>query len=650
MTKRNYKLINGRKALLSVLAIGMSGICWAQSSWKGFARVNVKIDGRDAYYVKPKAALPGKPWVWRASFPDWHTEMDSLLLERGFHVAFINVDDMYGSPSAMLYWDKYYQYLTDSVKLSLRPALEAVSRGGLYALGWAKRNPDKVSCIYSETPVYDFKAWPGGKGKGPGDTAAWKQLLKVYGFTDKQALEYKDNPVDNLEGLASFKVPILNMIGPEDKLAIPAENSLLFTERYVAAGGPVTTFPVTEGPQEMSGHHVPVKHAKEWADFMYYNSYPVKSVLPYYDYYKKRAGLHNFYNAAQNNKKATVAFLGGSITFNPGWRDKVTQYLRERFPETQFHFIKAGIPSLGSNAHAFRLQRDVLDSGKVDLLFIEAAVNDRVNGVDSITQVRGLEGIVRQARNANPYMDIVMMEFADPDKTADYKAGKVPVEISNHELVANSYNVASINIAGEVKEKIANGELDWNDDFRDIHPAPYGQELYFANIKALLTDCFDDAKGNPVKYKLPKPLNSASFDHGQYYDIHNAKFDSNWRIDESWKPSDGLDTRPGYVNVPMLVSDTPGAALKISFKGNAIGIAIASGSDAGIITYSIDGGPEQRKDLFTQWSSWLHLPWYLMLGSNLKDGSHTLEIKISDQKNDKSKGHACRIVYFLLNK
>jgi sialidase-1 len=90
--------------------------------------------------------------------------------------------------------------------------------------------------------------------------------------------------------------------------------------------------------------------------------------LPDSNYYQVRGGTNNFLYAVTHNKKATIAFLGGSITFNPGWRNKVITYLKERFPDTKFRFIMAGIPSLGSLPHAFRLKRDLLDSGKVDLL------------------------------------------------------------------------------------------------------------------------------------------------------------------------------------------------------------------------------------------------------------------------------------------
>ena len=82
----------------------------------------------------------------------------------------------------------------------------------------------------------------------------------------------------------------------------------------------------------------------------------------------------------KRKKVGRVAFLGGSITYNSGWRDSVMQYLEDRFPETVFEFVSAGIPSMGSTPAAFRLSRDVLDNGPVDLLFEEAAVNDATNG------------------------------------------------------------------------------------------------------------------------------------------------------------------------------------------------------------------------------------------------------------------------------
>ncbi|WP_207534085.1 SGNH/GDSL hydrolase family protein [Desertivirga arenae] len=612
--------------------------------------MNFTISTHSAYFIKPSNPLPGKPWVWRASFPDWHTEMDSLLLTRGFHVAYVSVDDQFGSPYAMQVWDEFYNYLVSKEGFAVKPSLEAISRGGLYAYGWAKRNPDKVSCIYAEAPICDFKSWPGGKGIGPGDRQEWVKLQAAYGLKEERLLKFTDNPIDNLEGLASFKVPLLHVVGYDDRLVPSSENTFILIQKYIAAGGPAAVYPVSNGPQELDGHHFPIKKATDFADFIYQNSYPVDTPLNYKKYINIRGGIDNAFHLFKAKKQATVGFVGGSITHNPGWREKVSQYLVETFPETEFRFIEAAIPSLGSLAHTFRLQKDLLDSGKIDLMFLEAAVNDRGSGIDSVTEVRALEGIVRQALMANPAINIIMMSFADTYKTVDYNNGRVPLEVANHELVASRYNLPSINLAKEVADKIRNKEFSWNDDFKDIHPSPFGQELYFATIKSLLQSLFQTRAYSRIsKVQLPQSLNTLSFSKGHYYNIQNAKTDGNWTYVSNWKPSDNLSTRDGFVNVPMLVAEKAGSILTLPFKGTAVGMAIVSGADAGVVSYSIDKGPTKEIDLYTEHSSWLHLPWYILFQGDLKKGSHTLTLSISERKNSKSKGNACRIVNFLIN-
>ena len=99
----------------------------------------------------------------------------------------------------------------------------------------------------------------------------------------------------------------------------------------------------------------------------------------------------------------------------------------------------------------------------------------------------------------------------------------------------------------------------------------------------------------------------------------------------------------------MLVSDTPGSSFEFSFEGNAVGVALVSGPDAGMISYSIDDGAEKTCDLYTQWSKSLHLPWYLVLGDGLSDGRHKLKVTLKEKHHPNATGSACRIFYLLVN-
>jgi sialidase-1 len=118
---------------------------------------------------------------------------------------------------------------------------------------------------------------------------------------------------------------------------------------------------------------------------------------------------------------------------------------------------------------------------------------------------------------------------------------------------------------------------------------------------------------------------------------------------ECWRPQDGTETRKGYVDVPVLEALQPGAELTVPFTGNAAGICVAAGKDAGVIEYSVDGGPYRKQNLFTPWSAWLHLPWYYVLESALPQGDHVLRLRISSDRDPRSTGHACRIVHILVN-
>ena len=625
-----------------------------KSDWHGFTRYDFQVDRHKAYIIVPDKAAPGKPWVWRARFPEWHYQMDSILAGKGYHIAYINTDGLFGSPKAMETWDRFYNYLTSQYGLNEKVVLEGVSRGGLFVFGFAKRWPGRISCIYSEAPVCDFKSWPAGKGIGAGDAAMWNDLLNAYDFkNEEEALDYADNPVDNLKELAAEKVPLFFSISLHDSIVPCSENTFVLANHYIQLGGPVTVYPNTLGKQSLKGHHFPIDNIDAGVEFILNNYSDVHSKLDSRNYQVLRSRMHNAQMVFERQKKGRVAFLGGSITYNPGWRDSICAYLKRRFPETQFDFIAAGIPSLGSTPGAFRFERDVLAHGKVDLLFEEAAVNDRTNGFASEEQILGMEGIVRHARLSNPAMDIVIMHFVDPEKIDDYRKGIVPVEISNYEKVADRYGVSTINLAKEVTDRINNGEFSWEKDFVNLHPSPFGQHIYYQSIRSLLDRCWSGFVADDDKitaYPLPEKLDKACYDCGVLVTAAGVKPDKGWFVVQNWMPADSTGTRDDFVDVPMLISITPKTIQKFKFSGNAVGIAIASGQDAGMIEYRIDKGEWQKRDLFTKWSASLHLPWFITLAYGLRERKHELEIRVLPVKNAQSNGNACRIRYFYVNK
>ena len=221
-----------------------------QSDFHGFTMYVDAAQGRRV--VVPREAAEGRPWIWRARFWGHEPQFDVAMLERGFHVVFCDVADLFGSPRAVAIGDAFYADLVGEYQLASKPVLEGMSRGGLFIYNWAAANPGKVTALYGDAPVMDFKSWPGG-GQGPppaGREGTWQKCLDAYGFSHHEAVAYGGNPVDRLQPLAAAGIPIVHVVGDADKVVPVAENTAIAEKRYLSLGG---TFVVIHKPGV--GHH-----------------------------------------------------------------------------------------------------------------------------------------------------------------------------------------------------------------------------------------------------------------------------------------------------------------------------------------------------------------------------------------------------------
>lgn len=612
-----------------------------KGKWKGFDQYTFAYQDREAIVVCPKHAATGNPWIWRPAFFGAFASVDEELLRRGFHVAYYDLTHLYGSPRARKSGTDFYWNMVRMYGLSPKVTLEGFSRGGLFAYNWAADHPDKVACIYVDAPVCNVFSWP---GRSPENAGLWKGLLEEWGLADDQMNSFSGNPIDRLKPLADAGIPVICVCGDSDKVVPFSENSAIVRQRYTAMGAP---FELILKP---GVHHHPhsLSDPAPVVDFIirHQPGYEAKQC------YTLRGDYRNSYQMFEKERVGTVAFLGGSITEMKGWRDMICEDLKQRFPYTKFTFIDAGIPSTGSTPGAFRLADDVLSKAKVDLLFVEAAVNDDTNGFNAIEQVRGMEGIVRHALLSNPSMDIMMLHFIYDPFIPKLDGGQMPDVILNHERVANHYLIPSVNLATEIAARMREGEFNW-EQFGGTHPKPLGHAYYAATINKVLDEMYAScvAAGTAVKpHVLPAvPLDGYSYTNGKLVDIRQAHINKGWQLVPSWTPRLIAETRPGFVDVPMLETDRPGAKLTLDFEGTAVGIFCVSGPAAGILEYSIDGATFKKLDTFTAWSGGLYIPWVYMFDTELPKGKHRLMLRMSKDHHPQSKGTACQIRQFVVN-
>lgn len=536
---------------------------------------------------------------WLLKFENNISSIDSILLKRGFSIVYYNNREM-DLKKRHKQINEFIQYICNSYKLSTKPTIKIKGEDSYSILGWASNNPEKITSIYIDSLITETNNESEIKNiLSKLKNANIPIIGKNYSQQYYKPLKIIYETYSNLGGV----IQITN-------------NKIKYEERDITDDECIADFIIRHRQVYKNLHHINL-----------------------------RSNLNNSFYRFQKEKKGCVAFLGGSITEMTGWRNMIKTSLQQRFPDTEFKFIEVGIGSTGSTPHAFRFENDVLKQGIPDLLFVEAAVNDHTNKFGPTEQVRGMEGIIRHARQSNPNIDIIMLHFIYAPFIKPMQNGILPDVVMNHERVANYYNIPSINLIQEIVERMDNDEFTWK-DFGGTHPVWDGHKYYAAAINYLF-----DLNIRPISelkmepHYIPKePLDKYSYVDGHFIDIKKANLLQGFHYISKWNPSDNIEKRKGFVNVPVLEATKPGACLSLDFSGKAIGIFCISGPNACILEYSIDNAPYKELDTYTVWSKNVYLPWVYMLETELSDGNHKLFLRIKDtQRNE------CQIRNFVVN-
>lgn len=363
-----------------------------------------------------------------------------------------------------------------------------------------------------------------------------------------------------------------------------------------------------------------------------------------------RKGLPNFLaKVRQPGAEVKIAYLGGSITAQAGWRPKTLAYFQKTYPNARFSEINAAIGGTGSDLGVFRLKRDVLDK-KPDLLFVEFAVND--GGAPPERIYRSMEGIVRQTWRALPECDIVFVYTVTESLVPPMLEGQFPRAASAMEQVADHYGIPSIHLAMEVARLAKDGKLVWKapwpktDAERQalgdkvvfagdgVHPYPEtGHELYLQAIIRSLTP-IQAATEKPIKHDLTRPFVLDNLQDAQLIPLTPTQFSSGFaRLDPA-----GSDIARNFASYMggIYRANKPGETLTFRFRGTYAAIYDVIGPDCGQVLVTLDDKPARLIPRFDAYCTYNRLA-TLVVGADLPDTVHTVKIEIHPEQPDKVK-------------
>ncbi len=341
-----------------------------------------------------------------------------------------------------------------------------------------------------------------------------------------------------------------------------------------------------------------------------------------------------------------IAYFGGSITAQDGWRPKSLKWFQEHYPDAKVTQINAAIGGTGSDLGVFRCGQDVL-AAHPDLVFVEFAVND--GGAPPAQIYRCMEGIVRQTWRANPETDICFVYTLAGNMLQTLQSGKYPRAASAMEKLADFYGIPSIHMGVEVAKLEKAGRLIFKGERPEteeakkelgdriifspdaVHPYPdTGHQLYLEAIVRSLPAI--QAAGKPGPHSLGEPFVSDNYEEASVVPLAHAHLSPGW---SKLPATDNL--RKSFQNrLPELWKALPGATLTFRFRGTAAGVYDLLGPDCGKLTVTVDDLKPVSIARFDAYCTYHRLGKF-MAAENLTYGLHTVKIEVSAEPLDKLK-------------
>jgi len=364
---------------------------------------------------------------------------------------------------------------------------------------------------------------------------------------------------------------------------------------------------------------------------------------------QERDGLPNFFAKLNSGAEVRVAYLGGSITAQDGWRPKTLAWFQQQFPKAHLKEINAAIGGTGSDLGVFRLKQDVLDH-QPDLVFVEFAVND--SGVPTEQIQRTMEGIVRQTWRSHPTTDICFVYTIAGNMLKELQQDHLWNSMAAMETLAAHYSIPTINMGLEVArmEKtgklVFTGEKPKTDEEKkaladkilfspdSVHPyTDTGHQLYLEAVARGMGKIqhVNHAAGPHV---LKEPLRADNWEAAKMIPLSKVTRTGNWsRMDSS---KEGLARNFSNFLPELWKADKPQDSIAFRFRGKVVRIYDLVGPDCGQLTVQVDDKPAKKELRFDAYCTYHRLASFTVV-DGATDGVHTARVTLLPDMPDKAK-------------
>lgn len=208
--------------------------------FNAFRGEEFRFEDQTATVLYPDGTPNGKI-VFRTEYLGAFPNFEQAMLRRGYYVINVTHPNYYAEYEHIHQMARFVREMAAKLGASEKCILSGVSAGGLQAFRFALLYPELVSVAYLDAPVLNLLSLA-GFGDAERDEALWRNLSRIYNFTESSILVYRDSPIDHLDEFMKLDIPVVMVYGDSDTVVPYHENGKVLEDYYKAHGGKLAVF------------------------------------------------------------------------------------------------------------------------------------------------------------------------------------------------------------------------------------------------------------------------------------------------------------------------------------------------------------------------------------------------------------------------